>query len=108
MGLQNAQNPARGGVQVFCSCSVPSVPDRCGARALHLGHDLGDEIVLLLLDAGADLEALEGHDARAGALQQLPPVEARGLARRLISYLDRSDFRIPLKSSDRPRAIGTF
>src|SRR6516164_3667363 len=42
-----------------------------GARALHLGHDLGDEIVLLLLDAGADLEALERDDPRAGALQQL-------------------------------------
>src|SRR5215469_17827467 len=46
-----------------------SVPDR--ACALHLGHDLGDEIVLLLLDAGADLETLERQCSCASALQQL-------------------------------------
>src|SRR5215469_9629133 len=57
-----------------------SVPDR--ACALHLSHDLGDEIVLLLLDAGADLEALEREHPCACALQQLLD--------RLVGVLDES------------------
>ena len=48
-----------------------------------LRHDLGDEIVLLLLDAGTDLVALEASDARPGTLQQLLDALIRVLHERL-------------------------
>src|SRR6185437_3017124 len=54
-----------------------------GARALHLGHDLRDEVLLSLLDAGADLEALERGDFRLGALEELLDRDVRILHERL-------------------------
>src|SRR6185437_4255626 len=37
----------------------------------HLRHDVGDEVVLLLLDAGTDLVALETRHTHTGRLEQL-------------------------------------
>src|ERR1700683_5446269 len=58
------KNPAISGVSGAAWFLAPA----CGAD---LRHHFGDKIRLLLLDAGADLEALERAHRGAGALQQL-------------------------------------
>src|SRR4029077_6668307 len=64
------KTPLEGGVLSLSSLGRVSVPDsRPGA--LYLRHDLRDEVVLLLLDARADLEALESEDLGLGTAQQL-------------------------------------
>src|SRR5215470_6616367 len=64
------KTPLSGGVSSVSSLARLSVPDR-RSGALHLRHDLRDEVFLLLLDAGPDLEALVGHDLGLGTLEQL-------------------------------------
>src|ERR1700733_4932077 len=68
---------------VLYSVMRPLVLDR-----LHLGHHLGDEVVRFLLDAGADLEALERHDLGVLTLQQLLDARVRVLDERLAAKGD--------------------
>jgi hypothetical protein len=61
--LSAEKNPARGGV--FHESTHPSV-----GGPFDLCHDFGHEVVLLLLDAGADLVPLEGGNLGLGALEK--------------------------------------
>src|SRR5579864_8350324 len=83
----DGKNPARGGVCVLDPTHVRSVPDR-GVGTLDLRHDVGDEVILLLLDSGTDLEALQRHDFRARAFQQLLDGDVRLFDERLTGERD--------------------
>ena len=62
------KTPLSRGVCIAAPGSMPSGRRRRPhAAATDLRHDFGDEVLLLLLDAGADFEALEAQHARAGA-----------------------------------------